>query len=261
MDEKDVERYWDENAEAWTKLSRLGYDVYRNYVNTPTFFKILPNVEGLKGLDVGCGEGYNTRLTAKKGAKMTAIDISEKFIELAKDKEEKTPLGITYEVSSALNLPYDDEKFDFVISTMSFMDMPNVKKAFSEVYRVLKKNGFFQFSISHPCFSTSIRKWIKDDEGELAGLMVGNYFNELEEDMEEWIFSAAPEELTREINKFKVPRFHLTLSSWLNLLIQTGFILKEFQEPYANDKLVERYPNLKDTQFVGYFLIIRCQKS
>ncbi|MEJ2250830.1 MAG: class I SAM-dependent methyltransferase [Candidatus Lokiarchaeota archaeon] len=237
MDEKDVERYWDENAEAWTKLSRLGYDVYRNYVNTPTFFKILPNVEGLKGLDVGCGEGYNTRLTAKKGAKMTAIDISEKFIELAKDKEEKTPLGITYEVSSALNLPYDDEKFDFVI------------------------NGFFQFSISHPCFSTSIRKWIKDDEGELAGLMVGNYFNELEEDMEEWIFSAAPEELTREINKFKVPRFHLTLSSWLNLLIQTGFILKEFQEPYANDKLVERYPNLKDTQFVGYFLIIRCQKS
>ncbi len=66
MDHKEVGKYWNENAQGWTKLSRLGYDKYRNLLNTPIFFKILPNVDGLKGLDIGCGEGYNTRITAKK---------------------------------------------------------------------------------------------------------------------------------------------------------------------------------------------------
>jgi ubiquinone/menaquinone biosynthesis C-methylase UbiE len=261
VDDKEVGNYWEKNAEEWTKLSRLGYDVYRNHVNTPSFLDMLPEVKNLNGLDVGCGEGYNTRLIAKKGAKMTAIDISKTFIKYAKEKERETPLGITYKVASATNLPFEDQSFDFVLSTMTFMDMSNIQKAFSEVSRVLKKGGLFQFSILHPCFSTYLRKWIKDEDGNLLGLMVGDYFNETEGDLEEWIFSAAPSDLTKDMRKFKVPRFHRTLSSWLNMLINNGFILKEFREPYANDDLVQKYPNLRDTQIVGYFLIIKCKKS
>jgi len=34
MDHKEVKRYWDRNAETWTRLARAGYDVYRDYVNT-----------------------------------------------------------------------------------------------------------------------------------------------------------------------------------------------------------------------------------
>ncbi|TFF87584.1 MAG: hypothetical protein EU550_02965 [Promethearchaeota archaeon] len=90
--------------------------------------------------------------------------------------------------------------------------------------------------------------------------MIGDYFNECEGKIEEWIFSAAPSELKKEMRKFKIPRFHRTLSTWLNMLIKNGFILKEFREPYASDELIRKYPNLKETQFVGYFLIIRCQK-
>jgi ubiquinone/menaquinone biosynthesis C-methylase UbiE len=261
MDDKEIGEYWDKNAEVWTKLSRLGYDVYRNHINTPSFLDMLPVVKNLRGLDIGCGEGYNTRLIAKKGAKMTAIDISKKFIKHAKEQEQKAPLGIIYKVASAIDLPFEDMTFDFVISTMSFMDMLNIQKGFSEVYRVLKSDGFFQFSILHPCFSTNSRKWIKDADGNIIGLMIGDYFNESEEKIEEWIFSAAPPEITKDMEKFKIPRFHRILSIWLNMLIENGFILKEFREPYASDEIVKKYPNLKDTQIVGYFLIIRCQKS
>ena len=153
MDHREVGKYWNKNAENWTKLSRLGYDTYRDHVNTPAFFRILPDISGLQGLDVGCGEGYNTRIAAKKGAMMTAIDISEVFIKYALKKEKEEPLGIKYQIVDAIELPFENSSFDFVISTMSFMDMPNIMKAFKQVYRVLKTGGFFQFSISHPCFS------------------------------------------------------------------------------------------------------------
>ena len=65
MEHTEVGRYWDKNAEAWTRLARAGYDTYREYLNTPAFFAMLPDVRGLAGLDIGCGEGHNPRLLAK----------------------------------------------------------------------------------------------------------------------------------------------------------------------------------------------------
>src|SRR4051794_14577292 len=123
MNHEEAGRYWNANAEVWTELSRAGYDVYRDHLNTPAFFEMLPDVRGLKGIDIGCGEGYNTRLLAQRGAVMSAIDISEVFIQKACEKETEAPLHINYQVASAVSLPYDEE-FDFVTGFMSFMDVP-----------------------------------------------------------------------------------------------------------------------------------------
>ncbi|MBV6438938.1 MAG: hypothetical protein EPGJADBJ_00566 [Saprospiraceae bacterium] len=57
MTHRQAAQFWNENAEAWTILARAGYDIYRDHLNTPAFFDILPDVEGLSGLDIGCGEG------------------------------------------------------------------------------------------------------------------------------------------------------------------------------------------------------------
>lgn len=84
MRKQDIRNYWNQNAPAWTELSRRGYDLYRDHIATPAFLNMLPSVAGLVGLDVGCGEGHNTRLIAEKGAVVTGIDISEKFISYAK---------------------------------------------------------------------------------------------------------------------------------------------------------------------------------
>ena len=59
MDHNEAGHYWNDSAESWAKLARAGYDVYRNHLNTPAFFAMLPDVEGLSGLDIGCGEGFN----------------------------------------------------------------------------------------------------------------------------------------------------------------------------------------------------------
>ena len=260
MDDKEVGKYWDENAANWTKLARMGYDIYRDYVNTPEFFRILPDISKSKGIDIGCGEGYNTRIACKKGAYMVGIDISKSFIENAIIEEKKCPLGIDYKVANALNLPFNDKEFDFAISTMSFMDLSQFDKALEEAYRVIKPKGFFQFSILHPCYTTPIRGWIKDNKGNKKGLMCADYFNEIEGVIEEWIFSAAPKEIVKDMKMFRVPRFHRTLSTWFNAVVDTGFTLEKLSEPQPTKQLIEKIPLLADCNIVAYFLIVRCRK-
>ena len=96
-------RCWEGNARAWTTLARAGYDVYRDHHNTPAFFEMLPDVAGLNGIDIGCGEGYNTRLLAARGALVTAVDFASEFVRVAVAERVD---GIRYAVADALRLPY-----------------------------------------------------------------------------------------------------------------------------------------------------------
>ena len=260
MDDKEVGKYWDDNAENWVKLARMGYDRCRDLINSPAFFKMLPDISNLKGLDIGCGEGHNTRIAAKKGGKMTAIDISEVFIKYANESEQKEPLGIKYEVANAIELPYSENYFDFAIATMSLMDIPENEKAIQEAFRVIKLGGFFQFSITHPFVSNSDFRWLKNEQGKKIGFVIEDYFKKFNGELEEWIFGAAPKEITKKMTKFKIPRFTRTLSEWLNLLIKEGFILERFCEPYVEDEILEKHPEEYDSRIIPYFLIIRCRK-
>jgi ubiquinone/menaquinone biosynthesis C-methylase UbiE len=146
MDHEEVGRHWNENAETWTRLVRAGYDVARDGLNTPAFLEMLPEVDGLPGIDVGCGEGHNTRLVAERGARMVGVDISETFIRHAKAADEAAPLSIRYRCASAVELPFTDESFDFAVAFMSLMDMPEIERVLAEVFRVLQPGGFLQFS-------------------------------------------------------------------------------------------------------------------
>lgn len=261
MEDKEVGRFWEENAEAWTQLSRMGYDIYRDSFNTPGFLSVLPEVKGLSGLDIGCGEGYNTRQLAKLGAGMMAVDIAPTFIRYAREEEEKEPLGINYLVASGLLLPFPDESFDFATAFMSFMDMASDEKAISEAYRVIKPGGFLQFSICHPCFTSPENKWVNDADGRHVALAITNYFKEGEGDLLTWIFHEAPAELKARFPKFRTPTFHRTLSGWLNLVIDTGFVIERLLEPTASDEVIRKIPHLADTRIISHFLIVRGRKA
>jgi len=260
MDHWQVGRYWDGNAEAWTMLARAGYDVYRDYLNTPAFFAMLPDVAGLVGLDIGCGEGHNTRLLAKRGARLTALDISPVFVRYARRMEEQPPLAVDYHVASAVELPFADATFDFATGFMSFMCIPETDRVLAEAYRVLKPNGFLQFSITHPCYDTPYRRNLRDENGLTYAIEVGDYFRNLQGDVTEWLFAAAPPEVREGMPRFKTPRFTRTISQWLNLLLETGFALERIEEPGPSDQTVRECPNVQDAQVVAYFLHVRVRK-
>ncbi|KPV64676.1 MAG: hypothetical protein AOA65_0892 [Candidatus Bathyarchaeota archaeon BA1] len=124
---------------------------------------MLDSVNGLRVLDAGCGNGYLCRLLAKRGAKVTGIDISRRYIEIAKKREEESPLGVDYHVGSVCNLVmFPDEGFDAVVSNMVLMDVHDLDKAMKEFHRVLKSEGRLVFSIMHPCFSSApVHGWVR----------------------------------------------------------------------------------------------------
>ncbi len=249
MDDRAVGRMWDENAEVWTKLARAGYDVYRDRVNTPAFFAMLADVRGLRGLDIGCGEGHNTRLLAQRGASMTALDISETFLRHARGSELASPLRIHYHLASGHHLPFRSDSFDFATSFMCLMDMPEPERALRETYRVIKPGGFLQFSITHPCFQTPLWEWVRDENGNRLGVICGQYFNQKPGRTVEWIFGSAPAGL----RQFRIPVFDRTLSEWVNTLIDTGFQIERIAEPHADDKTAAECPSVADTRLVAYF--------
>jgi ubiquinone/menaquinone biosynthesis C-methylase UbiE len=261
MNHKEVAGYWNQNAEAWTRLSRAGFDVYRDYFNTPCFLRMLPDVRDLRGLDIGCGEGHNTRLLAGRGARMDAVDISDVFINHARQSEFEEPLGIAYQQASAAELPFSDQTFDFVTGFMSFMDIPETEKVILESYRVLKPGGFLQFSITHPCFQTSRWKWILDEKGNRSAMACGDYFSRKDGSIDQWMYTTLPDDLKGRYPDFRIPRFDRTLSFWLNLLIETGFTLEQFEEPYADDEAIRKHPTLADSRIIAYFLHLRCRKK
>lgn len=260
MDAKEAARCWERNAEAWTKLARAGYDVYRDHLNSPAFLRFLPDVTGLCGLDIGCGEGHNTRLVAARGAQMTAVDIAQTFIWHARASEESEPLGIKYNVADACDLPYENARFDFVVAIMSLMDMPHPERAIAEAFRVLKAGGFFQFSICHPCFDTPHRVNRRDESGMTYAIEVGRYFERLDGEISRWLFSAAPEDAKKGLAPFEVPRFTRTLSDWLNGLVDAGFAIERVSEPRPTDEVVRSCPAVQDAQIVAYFLHARARK-
>ena len=254
MNHIEAGKFWNDNATAWTALAKAGYDIYRDYLNTPAFMAMLPPIQGLKGIDIGCGYGHNTELLAKAGAEMDAIDIAEIFIQKA--LEAQNP-AIRYQVASALALPFAAESFDFATGFMSLMDIPETAAALQEAYRVLKKGGFLQFSITHPCFNTPHRKNRRDVTGKTYAIEVGDYFQKTAGKVDEWIFKNS---LPTTFPKFKVPIFHKTLSEWLNTLLRVGFAIEQIAEPYPDEEIVKKNPALQDSQVVAYFLIIRGRK-
>ncbi len=260
MNHLTVGEYWNANADAWTRLSRAGHDVLRDQLNTPAFLAALPPITGLRGLDVGCGEGHNTRLLARRGASMTAADIAENFIRHARAEEKRAPLGITYERASAVELPFGAAEFDFAASFMCLMDIPELERVLAEVFRVLRPGGFFQFSILHPCFNPPHRRVLRDEERRTYALEVGDYFLDARGRVHEWFFGDAVTSARDRLPTFRIPRFHRPVSEWVNLLIAAGFRLEHLGEPCPSEEAVQLHPSLQDAAVAAYFLHVRGRK-
>lgn len=261
MDHREVGRFWDLNAEVWTRLSRAGYDTYRDAFNTPSFLAFLPPIRGRRGLDLGCGEGTNTRRLARLGPRLTGVDIAGNFVRAAQEVERRDPLGIRYVQASAVELPFNDGCFDFVTAIMSLMDVAEADLVAAEVRRLLRPGGFFQFSVSHPCYDTAHRRNLRGPDGRTYAIEVGGYFDQPSERVAEWIFSSAPEEVKRSVRPFRVPIFHRTLSGWLNLLLDAGLRIERVAEPSPPDEVVREIPSVQDAQIVAYFLHVRARRE
>jgi len=241
-----VRREWDDAVESWVDFVRRGKDYYRECLNNPATFKLIGDVGGLLVLDLACGEGYNTRILARKGANVTGIDFSEKMIELAKREEEKENLGIEYFVLDAANLEkLQSNHFDLVTCFMSLQDIENYEKAISEVARVLKIRGRFIFSTPHPCFSPIIV------DGKRVSITT-RYFGTAKYPIE-W-------KMERLLKPFKTTSFHRTLTDYFDALYKNDLFVSRLVEPKPTERGVHKHPQLRENLVIPQSIVIESTK-
>jgi SAM-dependent methyltransferase len=258
LSESDVAKYWDANAGAWGDHTRRGFDVHRLEVNNPAFFALIGDLKDLQVLDAGCGDGYHTRTLARMGAHIVGVDISEAMLATALAEEHREPIGIRYQQLSFAKLDgFANASFDAVVSMMSMMDAPDLEGSLAEFARVLRPGGMFAFSVLHPCFLTRGYEWTRDAGGRRVKLAVSNYFDTSSDWIDRWHFSTAGSDAV----DFAIPRFHRTLSQYLNALTEAGFVLERVVEPRPSESFCEKYGSWHWREHAANYIQFRAHKA
>ncbi|MFJ4142979.1 class I SAM-dependent methyltransferase [Pseudomonas sp. NPDC089734] len=101
---------------------------------------------GARALDVATGPGYAAAIAANAGASVVGVDFSETMLEHARQLHP----SIHFEFGDVHALPFEQGYFDSVFSNFGVQHFVNPARAFSEVARVLKKNGTWAFTLWAP---------------------------------------------------------------------------------------------------------------
>lgn len=92
-------------------------------------------------LDIACGNGNTSLAAARRGSQVTGTDLTPAMLELARERAKAEGLSIEFREADAEHLPFDDGKFDIVLSTFGVMFVPDREKTVAEMLRVLKPGG------------------------------------------------------------------------------------------------------------------------
>ena len=201
------------------------------FVEKPMMMSMLPNIEGKRILLLGCGTAEESEiLNEYNPKKITGIDISEKSIAIAK---ESYP-NCDFYVGDMLNLPFKENEFDFIFSSLAICHVKDKNKALKELYRVLNNDGELLFSASHPMrfatekitYNNSSYHVIGFEAGSDGSNVLGNYMSH-----------------AKQVNYFRddevLEEFIAPPSYFFEILKNSNFIVENFKESRCIDECKE----------------------
>lgn len=208
--------------------------------------KLLPEFKEKRVLDLGCGFGWHCQYAIEHGAKdVTAVDISEKMLAVAK---EKTDHKIRYIRMPIEDISFCENSFDIVISSLAFHYIESFRQIVEKVSGCLVQGGDFVFSVEHPVFTAyGSQDWYYDEHGNILHFPVDNYFFEGQR--------------TADFLGEKVIKYHKTLTTYLNGLLQGGFELTGIVEPQPSEHLLQTVKGMEDELRRPMMLIISAKKK
>ena len=200
-----------------------------NLLCWPTFAALLNVQPGQHILDIACGNGLTSRRLAALGAQVSAFDFSANLIEKAKSRSANYQSLITYQVIDATNeqqlLSLGKQAFDAALSNMALFDMADLEPLFRMLPKLLKPNGTFVFSLTHPAFNNASSMHVMeemDDEGEIKtvySVKISRYMTPYHAKGLALLSQPQPQMY-----------FERPLQYYLNLGFQNGFVLDGFEE-------------------------------
>ncbi|SRR6266498_543673 len=220
-------RNWEMNASFWIRIIRERLDPYRTELTDNVLLNEVGPAGGQRILDAGCGEGYMSRLLARRGASVVGVDSCKGLIQAAQDLNDTERLDISYDVGDVGALALPDTTFDVVVCNHLINDLADPSIPFQEFARVLKGGGRVVILMLHPCFYVS-RSTEQRSGGELIS---SEYFRvrRIEQHFEV-VGITSPATVVAWIRP---------LESYCKLLFDAGFSISGLQEPRPTDQLLE----------------------
>jgi SAM-dependent methyltransferase len=204
------------------------------FYERPAVLSVLPPLEGRSVLDVGCGSGWYAEQLVQAGAKVTAFDLTHRFVELTRRR-----VGPGAEVLQAdLAEPLDfasDSAFDLVICPLVLHYVRDWLPVLGEFRRVLRPGGILVFSTHHPF--TDWQEFQRED-----------YF--------------ATELLTDEWSAGTVKFYRRPLSAMIEALSSAGFVVERLVEPQPTEEYRRQNPEWYDKLMrTPWFLVVRARRD
>ena len=228
---REARQRWEQNAAFWDeRFGDDGNDFHRALVG-PSAERLLALEPGEDILEIACGNGVFTRRMAELGARVLATDISETFLQRARERSIDHESNVEFKVVDATDesqvLALGRGRFDGAVCNMALMDIANIEPIFSALSQVLKQGGRFVFTVMHPCFNNTAGCKMVVEEEDREGEMVVAYSVKVAR----YITPTVAQGLG--IIGQPVPQyyFHRPLSALLAPALRAGFALDGLEEP------------------------------
>jgi SAM-dependent methyltransferase len=230
----------------------------------PTMRQMLGNIEGRRVLDLGSGYGWFCRWAASRSpfpegggaSSVRGIEISELMLNRAKELDaqwletNKTAgdCEIFYNIGDLETIVLEAESVDVVYSSLTFHYLPSpaTKRLFDQVNKTLVANGLLVFSVEHPTMTAPVTpkaqfETASSDGGEQLYWPLNSYAVEGER-ITDWL---AP----------GVRKYHRTVETYVNLLLDAGFVIEGLRESWEGMDVREREAQRP------FFLMLKARKK
>lgn len=236
-----VENGWDTSAQAWIDDMDRGA-VARTQLLDPIMLNLCEIRQGLRALDVGCGEGRFCRMLRQQGVDAVGPDPTESLLKAARERDAQGE----YHNDFAENLPFADATFNLVVSYLTLIDIEDFRTAIGEMARVLKPGGKLVIANLTAIATATPHLWWRDENGEKLFWTVDDYMKE----RPEWV----------EWRGIRVVNWHRPLSAYMKAFLANKLVLEYFDEPLPVAELTQNSPDWKDYERKPDFNVMRWRK-
>jgi SAM-dependent methyltransferase len=220
-----------DNPEFFEGYSRLGRSVHglEGAAEWPALRALLPDMHGLRVVDLGCGFGWFCRWSRDQGAaRVLGLDVSEKM--LARARAETDDREITYRQADMETLELPAGSFDLAYSSLALHYVDRLDRLLTVVHGTLVLGGRCVFSVEHPIYTAPRQpRWATDDKGGST-----------------WPIDAYLVEGPRSTDWLTkgVIKQHRTLATYLRLLTAAGLAVHHVEEWGPTDEQIALRPEL-----------------
>lgn len=223
--------------------SRLGRSVegLAGAAEWPAMRSMLPDVRGLRVVDLGYGFGWFCRWAMEQGAaRVLGLDVSERMLERARGAT--TDAAITYEKADLETVSLPSAQFELAYSSLALHYVKDAARLFAAVHGTLVPGGRFVFSTEHPIYMAPRKPgWSVNADGRRTWPVDG-YLVEGPR-MTDWLARG-------------VVKYHRTIGTTLTTLVRCGFTIAQVEEFRPTAEQIAKRPELAQELDRPTFLLV-----